>query len=139
MAKIAYATVGDLIADRVDLTTFNNLLRRSHVIAEVDGEGPFTLLAPTNAAFDRLPQSSIGFLVEHPDRLHRAMAHHVVDGEYPTAGVFEPMSWPSLLDEPISVMPAEKGLVIGSALVVEPDLRADNGLVHVIDAVLLPE
>lgn len=139
MAKIAYATVGDLIADRADLTTFNNLLRRSRVIVEVDGEGPFTLLAPTNAAFDRLPQSSIGFLVDHPDRLHRAMAYHVVDGEYPTASVFEPASWPSLLDEPVSVLPAEGGLVIGSALVVEPDLRADNGLVHVIDTVLLPE
>lgn len=139
MAKIAYASVDELVEERAELTTFNNLLRRSGVIAEIDGDGPYTLLAPTNAAFDRLPEGALGGLVDDPDHLKRVMEHHVLDGEYPTPAAFEPTSWPTLLDEPLSVMPAENGLVVGSALVVEPDLVADNGLVHIIDAVLLTE
>lgn len=139
MAKIAYSLVSEIVEERAELSTFNNLLRRSGVIADVERGGPYTLLAPTNDAFDRLPPGSLGALVGDSDRLRRLVSHHVVDGLYPTVSVYEPSSWPTLLDEPLSVLPAENGLVIGSALVTEADLVADNGLVHVIDTVLLAE
>lgn len=137
MAKIAYSTVSELIEERADLTTFNNLIRRSGIIVEIDRGGPFTILAPTNDAFDRLPPGSLGALIDEPERFRRVMAHHVVDGLYPTASVFEPTYWPTLSDAQLSVMPAENTLVVGSAQVSERDLPADNGLVHVIDTFLL--
>lgn len=139
MAKIAYSLVSEIVGERAELSTFNNLLRRSGVIVEVDRDGPYTLLAPTNDAFDRLPRGALGGLVDDADRLRRAMSHHVADGLFPTASVFESTTWPTLHGEPLFVMPAENGLVVGSALVVEPDITADNGLVHIIDTVLLAE
>lgn len=139
MAKIAYASVAELLEDRMELTTFNNLLRRSGVIKEIDGRGPYTVIAPTNDAFERLPEGTLGFMVNHPDRLRRLIEHHIVDGEYSTTSAMEPTSWPTLLGEPLSVMPAEDRMVIGSGMVIATDLVADNGLVHIIDTVLLAE
>lgn len=136
MAKIAYASVASLIEDRPELTTFNNLLRRSGVIAEIDGAGPYTVIAPTNDAFDRLPPGALGALVGDADKLRRTIEHHIVDGEYSTASAQEPTMWPTLLDEPLNVLPAENHMVIGSGMVVAADLVADNGLVHIVDTVL---
>lgn len=139
MAKIAYSTVSELIEERADLTTFNNLIRRSGVIVDIDAEGPFTLIAPTNDAFDKLPEGAIGALIEDKARFRRVMQHHVIDGLYPTAAAIEPTEWPTLHGDPVSVLPAENNLVIGSAQVREPDLPADNGLVHVVDTVLITD
>lgn len=139
MAKIAYSHVSELVEERSDLTTFNNLVRRSGIIAQIDGPGPYTLLVPSNDAFDKLPPGALGGLVSEPERLRQVMAHHVVDGLYPTAAAFEPTYWPTVDGGRVSVMPAENGLVIGSAQVQEPDLPADNGLVHIIDTVLITE
>lgn len=139
MVKIAYATVAELIEDRPELTTFNNLLRRSGVIAEISGRGPYTVLAPTNDAFDQLPEGSLGGLVADKDHLRRVMEHHVVAGEYSSASATHPTSWPTLLYDTVSVMPAENGPVIGSALVIATDIFAGNGIVHIIDTVLFAE
>jgi uncharacterized surface protein with fasciclin (FAS1) repeats len=139
MAKIAYTHVSELVEERADLTTFNNLLRRSGVIKDVDRGGPYTILAPTNDAFDRLPEGALGALVDDSERFRQVIDHHIVDGLYPTASAFEPTYWPTLRGGSISLMPAENTLVVGSAQVIERDLPADNGMVHIIDTVLITE
>jgi uncharacterized surface protein with fasciclin (FAS1) repeats len=132
------ATVGDIVEADPDLSTFNNLMRRSGVIKELDGEGPYTVLAPTNAAFELLPDGALGALVDHPDRLRQVIAYHAVKGAIRAGALREFDSLPTLYGDDVSVIATGEGVVVGSAGIEEADLAASNGLVHKISNVLFP-
>ncbi|HSK47056.1 MAG TPA: fasciclin domain-containing protein [Coriobacteriia bacterium] len=132
------ATVGAVIdADR-DVSTFNNLVRRSGVIKRIDTDGPYTILAPTNAAFDLLPPGALGALVSDGQKLTAVMSYHVVKGEYRGEEIRNHDHLPTLLGDPLLVVAAEDGVVVGGAGLEEIDITATNGLVHKIDAVMFP-
>ena len=132
------ATVGAVLdADR-DLSTFNNLIRRSGVIKQIDMDGPYTIFAPTNAAFDLLPPGAIGALVSDLQKLTAVMSYHVVEGEYRGEDIRTQDHLPTLLGDPLLVVAAEEGVVVGGAGLDEIDIPAINGLVHKIDAVMFP-
>jgi uncharacterized surface protein with fasciclin (FAS1) repeats len=134
-----YDRVSDVTADLRNLSTFNQLLRRSGVATEIGDAGPYTLLAPTNGAFDRLPDRTIGDLVKAGRRLHDTMAYHVVKGAYPEETVREMRVLRTLFGAPVSVVVTEDGGVyVGASLLIDPDIQAGNGIVHIVDSVLFP-
>jgi uncharacterized surface protein with fasciclin (FAS1) repeats len=105
------------------------------VLAE---EGPYTLFAPPNAAFARLPEGTIEVLMaERPGRLRTILAHHVVDGRRDRAALEAAPTLRSRGGDTLRVR-RDSVLTVGPATVVEDDVRAANGVIHVLDRVLPP-
>lgn len=134
------ATVGDILADDRELSTFNQLFRRAGVIKEVAGEGPFTIFAPTNAAFDALGPNGIGDVMQDPTRFRHVMEYHVAVGDYRAEGLDDVGSMPTLHGTPLAVITTDEGTAIGGgADILEADIEGANGVVHKISNVLMPE
>jgi uncharacterized surface protein with fasciclin (FAS1) repeats len=109
-------------------------------LAEVlRGEGPFTVFAPTDAAFEALPDGTVDELLkpENRDRLVEILTYHVVPGSYPAsslaAGQVETAS-----GDAVTIRTNEGQVMVNDATVIQPDIAATNGVIHVIDRVMLP-
>jgi uncharacterized surface protein with fasciclin (FAS1) repeats len=123
-----------------DLSTLSELLRQTG-LADVLGEtGPFTVFAPDDAAFAALPPGALGALRAEPALAKRVLAHHVVNGRAEAAdlrpggrGILTPTDGSTL-----TVAVVGGRVEVGPATLVEPDHRAANGVVHVVDTVIVP-
>ncbi|MCO4768885.1 MAG: fasciclin domain-containing protein [Deltaproteobacteria bacterium] len=102
------------------------------------GEGPFTVFAPTDAAFEALPAGLVGKLLDDTDTLTSILTYHVVSGAVDAATVVGLTSTGTVQGEDITI-DASNGVVLnGGAVVTVTDIEASNGIIHVIDAVLVP-
>lgn len=106
----------------------------------LDGTGPFTVFAPNDRAFDRLARNELADLLkpENKARLTAILMLHVVSGHVKAASGSKPATLKSLQGEDLVIDPSEGGLRVNKARVVERDLEASNGVMHVIDTVLMP-
>lgn len=140
-----FGSVGELVASQERLSLFAAILEESGLAAELSGaEGPFTVLAPTNGAFDDLPADVVAELRTRPDLLAEVVDNHLVAGAADEAELRRLASdgagtAVTALGSAMPVTVAGAAVTIGDATVVDADLWADNGVVHVIDRVLLPE
>lgn len=132
-------TLGDVLDEDRDLSTFNNYIRRSGLIAKLDAGGSYTVFAPTNAAFDLLPAGTLGALTAHPDKLLGVLEHHIVRGEFNLAAIQEADLLPTLHGDPLGVVVADEGVVVGGAGLEEVDVPAVNGFLHKVSNVMFGE
>ncbi len=118
-------------------------LARAVIAADLDealqGDGPFTVFAPTDAAFSRLPKGVLESLLkpENKDELAAILSYHVIPGRVMASDV-KTMKVATVGGEELSIEAGKDGVTVGKARVVRTDLAAANGVIHVIDAVLLP-
>ena len=103
----------------------------------LDGQGPFTVFAPVDDAFAALPAGTVQTLVDNPPQLARILKYHVLAGTYLKAQLVSQSDWPSLEGAPIPIRRSEP-FEVKNATVVNADIVCDNGVVHVIDRVILP-
>lgn len=134
-----YETVGEVLAQTPDLSTFNQLVRRSGLIVELDNSGPFTVFAPTNEAFERLPRNALGNIVKNREYLNRFVRHHVVSGLFEKDQLRSRQVMPTILGVGLTVIETDPGPYVGGAMVVDANIGAGNGAVHTLDAVMMPE
>lgn len=106
--------------------------------ADLSGEGPFTVFAPTDEAFAALPAGTVDRLLARPQELRRVLLHHVARGRRPAAEVVEYDAVQTLAGTTLKIDARGGTVRIGEGRVVIADLRARNGVVHVVDRVLLP-
>ena len=104
----------------------------------LSGEGPFTVFAPTDDAFDKLPEGTVEGLLEDIPALTDILLYHVVEGTVLAEDVSELFKAETLLEESVSIRVQEGNVYINDAMVIITDIMADNGVIHVIDTVLLP-
>lgn len=107
----------------------------------LDGPGPFTLFAPNDGAFDRLARNELADLLkpESRARLTAILKLHVVPGHVPASAADErPLALPTLQGEDLSLDAVQGRVRVNKARVVERDIQASNGVMHAIDAVLMP-
>ena len=133
-------TIADIA---VEAGTFNTLVAALDAAGLVDtfaGEGDFTVFAPTDDAFAALPEGTVEALLEDPQgTLTQILTYHVVEGSVFAADVVELDAAPTLQGEEIAIMADADGVRLNESVnVVTTDIAASNGVVHVIDAVLLP-
>jgi len=102
------------------------------------GEGPFTVFAPTDDAFAALPDGTLDALLANPDELRRVLLYHVVAGEALAADVVNLTSAETLLGESVAITVENGSVMVNDANVVQTDVLAANGVIHVIDSVLIP-
>lgn len=119
---------------------FNTLVKAVEAAQLVDtlsGPGPFTVFAPTDEAFAKLPEGALASLLKKPDVLKSVLLQHVVPGKVMAADVVKLKSAKTALGQSVSIDTA-KGVRVDNANVVKTDIAASNGVIHVIDTVIMP-
>lgn len=102
-------------------------------------DGPYTLFAPPNEAFEALPPGTMDTLLsDRPDRLRTILAHHVVEGRISTENVSTAQPVLSLSGDTLSLRQTQGSLTLGEVMIVDTNIKAANGLLHVVDQVLPP-
>ena len=133
-------TVVDIIVDSPDHETLEAAVIAADLAGTLSGDGPFTVFAPTDEAFANLPSGLLTELLADPQgNLTDILLYHVVGAEALSADLSDGQEIETLLGENVLVTINMDGVFINNAQVTVVDLMADNGVVHVIDAVLIPE
>jgi uncharacterized surface protein with fasciclin (FAS1) repeats len=122
-------------------TTLAKALTAADLVATLKGPGPFTVFAPTDEAFAKLPAGTIENLLkpENKAMLRRVLTHHVVPGKVMAADVVKVSSAKSVSGGMLSIKASGGTVMVDQARVTKTDIAASNGVIHVLDAVLLPQ
>ncbi len=121
--------------------TLVNALKAAGLAAALKGAGPWTVFAPTDEAFAKLPRDTFDSLLqwENRDRLAALVRKHVVPGRVVTSAIAgQRLSIATVGDDNIYI-DAVSGMTVDGAAVTRPDIEATNGIIHVIDRVILPQ
>ncbi len=140
-AKVAEKpTVVDIAVGNPDFSTLVAALKAADLVDALSGEGPFTVLAPTDEAFAKLPEGTLDSLLlpENKDKLVAILTYHVVPGNVMAADVVKLTEATSLEGDTIAISATDAGVKVDDATVVATDIVASNGVIHVIDSVILP-
>ncbi|MBX7053025.1 MAG: fasciclin domain-containing protein [Flavobacteriales bacterium] len=134
------ATVVDIIVNSPDHTTLEAAVIAAELADDLSGTGPFTVFAPTDAAFAALPAGLVETLLQDPTGdLAQILLYHVVGGTALSTSLSDGQIITTLQGQDVTVMFDMGNVFINDAQVIVADLEAENGVVHVIDAVLVPE
>jgi uncharacterized surface protein with fasciclin (FAS1) repeats len=141
--KIMADTTHDIVDTAVAAGSFNTLVAAvtaADLGATLKGAGPFTVFAPTDDAFAKLPAGTVDDLVkpENKAKLAAILTLHVVSGKVMSTDITGPMNPASVNGETLAIDTAN-GVTVNGAKVVTADVEASNGVIHVIDTVLLPK
>ena len=120
-----------------DFTTLVAAVEAAGLVETLKGEGPFTVFAPTDAAFAALPEGTVEGLLEDPEALAAILTYHVVAGKVMSTDLSDGMMAPTVNGADITIG-TMGGVTVNGANVVTADIEASNGVIHVIDSVLLP-
>ncbi len=131
-------TVVDIIVNSPDHTILETAVVAAGLVEALSGTGPFTVFAPTDAAFNALPAGTLEAVLADNALLTAILTYHVVSASALSTDLSDGMSITTLNGEDVVVTINGNGVFINGAQVIVADLLADNGVVHVIDAVLLP-
>jgi len=131
-------TVVDVIVNSEDHTTLETAVVAADLVATLSGEGPFTVFAPTDLAFANLPEGTLEAVLADIDLLTSILTYHVVGSTALSTDLSDGLTVTTLNGADVTVSITEEGVFINDAMVNVADIPADNGVVHVIDAVLLP-
>lgn len=137
------AATGDTIVDVASASeSFQTLvaaLTEAELTEVLQGEGPFTVFAPTDEAFEALPPGSVEKLLQPENRalLVQILQYHVVSGAYPSTELTSG-EVPTVEGQPVTVTVSEGSVKVNNANVVQPDITASNGVIHAIDQVIIP-
>jgi uncharacterized surface protein with fasciclin (FAS1) repeats len=134
-------SISQVVADSPQLSTLSAAIDAAGLSGTLNGDGPFTLFAPSNAAFAALPEGTLDSLLlpENQDQLTAILTYHVVPQMTSAGGLVAngPGSLTTVNGADVAV--TTDGVVrVGGAAVTQPDILTDNGVIHLIDGVLLP-
>ncbi len=126
--------------DNEDLSTLYAAIQAADLVDVLKGDGPFTVFAPTNEAFNALPEGTLEYLLmpENRDELVSILTYHVVAGEVMSGDLSDGMKAETVEGSEVTISINNYGVKVNEASVVAADVEASNGVIHVIDAVILP-
>jgi len=133
-AKVSIAEV----AQKEGFTTLLTAVKAAGLDETLANDGPFTVFAPTDEAFAKLPEGTLEALLADKAALKQVLLYHVVSGEVTSDAVVKLDEASTLEGESVKI-DAKKGVKINDATVVQADVMANNGVIHVIDTVLIPK
>lgn len=118
--------------------TLAKALTEAGLVDALSGSGPFTVFAPNDEAFKKVPVEVLQALLKDKDKLVNVLKYHVVPGKLMARDVLGMSSIETLQGSPVTVSNGQS-VMIQDAVLVQTDIEADNGVIHVIDSVLMPE
>jgi uncharacterized surface protein with fasciclin (FAS1) repeats len=140
-ADTAEAPMLDIVDTAVAAGSFNTLVAAVQAAGLVDalkGEGPFTVFAPTDEAFAAIPADTLAALLADPDTLSQILLYHVLPGKVMAESVADGLSVDTLQGAPVLFSVMNGTAMINDAIIIATDIETSNGVIHVIDAVILP-
>jgi uncharacterized surface protein with fasciclin (FAS1) repeats len=135
----------DIVETAQDAGSFQTLLTAAEAAGLVDtlkSEGPFTLFAPTDEAFAKLPEGTVENLLkpENKDQLVAVLTYHVVPGKTMSSDIAgKELEVETVQGQTVAIDAREGGVKVDEATVVQADIETDNGVIHVIDTVIVPQ
>lgn len=141
-AKQTAGAEKDIVDTAVAAGKFNTLAKALGVAGLVEtlkGKGPFTVFAPDDAAFAKVPAETLNSLLADKDKLSKVLTYHVVSGEVLAKKVVKLKSAKTLEGSSVSIKESDGKVLIGDADVTATDIKCSNGVIHVIDKVLIPQ
>jgi uncharacterized surface protein with fasciclin (FAS1) repeats len=138
--KVAEPNIVAVAATAGDFNTLVAAVKAAGLVETLQGDGPFTVFAPTDEAFAKLPAGTVDSLLlpENKARLVAILTYHVVPGEVLAADVVKLSSADTVEGQPLSISVSDAGVRVNDANVTATDVMASNGVIHVIDSVLIP-
>jgi len=136
-------TIVEIAQENENFSTLVQALQAADLVEALQGEGPFTVFAPTNEAFNNLPDGQLESLLqeENKEQLQAILQYHVVSGKAPASAVTGMNEAETLQGKMVQINAGDNGVQLmgqNSAMVTTTDIMASNGVIHVIDTVLLP-
>jgi len=128
-----------LAAETESLSTLVTAVKAAGLLETLQSDGPFTVFAPTNAAFEALPEGTLENLLkpENKDQLKAILTYHVIAGEVMSSDLKEGQQPETVQGSAVNIS-LKNGATVNGAKVTMPDVKASNGVVHVIDSVIMP-
>lgn len=139
------AMASDIVDTAVKAGQFNTLaaaLKAADLVDTLKGPGPFTVFAPTDDAFKKLPAGTVENLLkpENKAQLVKVLTYHVVPGKVMSASLAGKMTEVKTVEgETLAIDASSSGVMVNNAKIVSADIAADNGVIHVIDTVVIPK
>lgn len=128
----------DIATEQGQFTTLVAALEQAGLVERLRGEGPFTVFAPTDEAFAKLPEGALEDLFASQQALTDLLLYHVVEGRLTAADVIQQESFEALTGQALTVTTEGETVMVNGAEVITADLTGSNGVIHVIDTVLMP-
>jgi len=132
----------NIVETAVGAGLFNTLVtavKAAGLVETLSGPGPFTVFAPTDEAFAKLPAGTVEKLLQDKAKLTSILTYHVVSGKYMAADVLKMSSLKSVQGQNITISLKDGAPMVDNAKIVKTDIVCSNGVIHVIDAVILPK
>ncbi|MBT8211870.1 MAG: fasciclin domain-containing protein [Acidimicrobiia bacterium] len=120
-------------------TTLLTAVEAAGLVDVLKGEGPFTVFAPTDEAFAKIPEADLQALLNDTEALKAVLLYHVVSGAVSAADVMGLTSAETVNGSSVSISAGEGVVMVDGATVITADIEASNGIIHVIDTVIIPE
>ena len=143
LAMVAHARAADIVdvAEAGHFSTLVAAVKAAGLVDALKGPGPFTVFAPTDQAFAKLPPGTLENLLkpENREQLTKILTYHVLAGGVLAKDVVTMHSAKTLEGEDLAIKAGNGGVMVNNARVTKTDIAASNGVIHVIDTVLLPE
>ena len=140
-ARSGTRTSGDIVATATSagkFTTLTKLLKRAGLVSALKQPGPYTVFAPTDAAFKKVPKKTLKALLTNKARLKAVLLYHVVAGKVTAADVVKLRSAKTLNGKKVRIRVSGPNVFVNTAKVVKADVMATNGVIHVVNRVLIP-
>ena len=131
----------DIVDTAVEAGSFKTLaaaLQAADLISTLKSEGPFTVFAPTDAAFAKIPKADLDALLRDKRALTEVLTYHVVSGKVMAADVVKLTQAKTVEGSPVKIKVVDGNVMINNANVSATDIAASNGVIHVIDTVIMP-
>lgn len=131
----------DIVDTAISAGSFNTLVtavKAADLVETLKSDGPFTVFAPTDAAFAKLPAGTLEALMADKEKLTAILTYHVVPGKIMAADVVNLKTAKTANGKPLSISVANGSVMVNNAHVIQTDILASNGVIHVIDTVILP-
>jgi len=135
------SSAADIVDTAVAAGNFQTLVSAVEAAGLVDtlkGEGPFTVFAPTDEAFAKIPQEQLESLLENKTQLTAVLTYHVIAGKVMSTDLTDDMAVATVQGDNVTINLDEDGVMVNDAKVVQADIECINGVVHAIDTVLMP-
>ena len=130
-------TIMEIAADHGNFKTFLSAISSANLTERFNGKGSYTVLMPNDAAFAKLPAGDWDKFVRDVPKLTQILNYHVLPGNVPSSELANMKEAPTVDGRPVKVV-SQPDLRINDAKVIERDMTAENGVIHVLDTVLLP-
>jgi len=121
-----------------NFTTLVTALTEADLVSALEGDGPFTVFAPTDEAFNKLPKDVLNNLLKDKEALKNVLLYHVVSGDITSNQITDLNEAKTLNGSDIKIKVDDGKVMVNNSQVVGADVMASNGIIHVIDTVLLP-